>query len=70
MQYEQMMKEENQNKINDMRRQRQMEKAKIQEAIFLSKKEEAKQLKMVQMQNKQKQNYYFNQIGKQNEHKN
>lgn len=53
-----------------MRRQRQFEKQKIQEAIFLSKKEEAKQLKMVQMQNKQKQSYYSHQINKANEQKN
>ena len=37
-----MMMEDNQNKINQMRRIRENEKQKIQEAIYLSKKEEAK----------------------------
>jgi hypothetical protein len=43
-----------------------MEKQKIQEAIYLSKREEAKQAKMIQMQNKQRKNYYFNQMSQDN----
>lgn len=39
----QMMQEDNQNKINQMRKQREFERQKIQEAIYLSKKEEVKQ---------------------------
>ena len=47
-----MVMQENQQKINEARKQRENEKSKIQEAIYLSKKEEAKQLKMIQLQNK------------------
>ena len=35
-----------------MRKQRELEKNKIQEAIYLSKKEEAKQAKFIAQQNK------------------
>lgn len=47
-----MMQEEAQNKINQVRKQKEMERQKIQEAIYLSKKEEVKQQKFVQVQNK------------------
>lgn len=40
-----------------LQKQRQEEKRKIQEAIFLSKKEEAKQTKIVKMQNIEKKRY-------------
>ena len=39
----QMVQEDNQNKINQMRKERENERQKIQEAIYLSKKEEVKQ---------------------------
>jgi hypothetical protein len=39
----QMMEEENQQRVNQMRREREIERQKIQEAIYLSKKEEVKQ---------------------------
>ena len=39
----QMVQEDNQNKINQMRTERENERQKIQEAIYLSKKEEVKQ---------------------------
>jgi hypothetical protein len=45
----QMMQEDNQQKINHMRRQREIERQKIQEAIYLSKKEEVKQQRVVQV---------------------
>lgn len=38
----QMMQEDHQNRVNQMRKQRDMERQKIQEAIYLSKKEEVK----------------------------
>ena len=44
-----------------MRKQRDMERQKIQEAIYLSKKEEVKQQRFVQVQNKQRKNVFFNQ---------
>jgi hypothetical protein len=37
------MEEENQQRVNQMRREREIERQKIQEAIYLSKKEEVKQ---------------------------
>ena len=57
-----MIAEENSQKVNNLRRQRGQEKAKIQEAIFLSKKEEAKQAKMQMLQNKQRKNMLYSQI--------
>jgi hypothetical protein len=39
----QMMQEETQNRVNQMRKDRDVERQKIQEAIYLSKKEEVKQ---------------------------
>ena len=39
----QMVQEDNQNKINQMRKERENERQQIQEAIYLSKKEEVKQ---------------------------
>ena len=39
----QMVQEDNQSKINQMRKERENERQKIQEAIYLSKKEEVKQ---------------------------
>ena len=42
MRMNQMVQQDNQMKINQMRKQRDMERQKIQEAIYLSKKEEAK----------------------------
>lgn len=59
MRMNQMMIEDNQMKINHMRKQREQEKQKIQEAIFLSKREEAKQGKIVALQNKQKKDIFF-----------
>ncbi len=40
-----MIQEENQYKINNMRKHREIEQGKIKEAVYLSKKEEAKQSK-------------------------
>jgi hypothetical protein len=48
MRMNQMVQEENQSKIMQMRKQKEAERQKIQEAIYLSKKEEAKQLKFMQ----------------------
>ncbi|CDW87895.1 UNKNOWN [Stylonychia lemnae] len=70
MRMEQMMQEENQNKINQMRKQREMERQKIQEAIYLSKKEEAKQQKYLQAQNRQRKNYFYDQVSQENSNKN
>lgn len=44
-----MMQEENQNRINHMRKQKELERQKIQEAIYLSKKEEVKQQRFMQV---------------------
>lgn len=60
MRMNQMVLEDNQTKINQIRRQRDLEKQKISEAIYLSKKEEAKQAKMIMLQNKQRKNIVFN----------
>ncbi len=43
MRINQMMQEETQQRVNQMRKQREIERQKIQEAIYLSKKEEVKQ---------------------------
>lgn len=48
-------------KIHAMRQQRGQERQKIQEAIYLSKKEEVKQQRFVQDANKQRKNVFFNQ---------
>ena len=42
-----------------MRKQRDNERQKIQEAIYLSKKEEVKQQRFIQVQNKQRKQIYF-----------
>jgi hypothetical protein len=65
-----MMQEENSNKINAMRKQREMERQKIQEAIYLSKKEEAKQLKYMQAQNRQRKNIFYEQQSNENAERN
>ena len=57
----QMVQEENQKKINHMRAQRDMERQKIQEAIYLSKKEEVKQQKYIQVANKQRKHVFYSQ---------
>ena len=41
--WEQMVQEDQQQRINQMRREKEIERQKIQEAIYLSKKEEVKQ---------------------------
>ena len=55
----QMVQEDQQMRINQMRREKEIERQKIQEAIYLSKKEEVKQLRVIQLQNKQRKNVYF-----------
>jgi hypothetical protein len=55
----QMMQEETQNRVNHMRKEREIERQKIQEAIYLSKKEEVKQQRVIQIQNKQRKNVFF-----------
>ncbi len=64
MRLNQQMLQENQNKVNQMRRQRDDEHAKIQEAIYLSKREEAKQ-----MQNKQRKHIIYSQVNQDNVNK-
>lgn len=66
----QMIQEENQQKIMALRKQKEMERQKIQEAIYLSKREEAKQLKFMQAQNRQKKNMFYSQIENENHGKN
>jgi hypothetical protein len=56
-----MMQEENQSRINQVRRQKEVERQKIQEAIYLSKKEEVKQQRFIQHQNKQRKEIFFSQ---------
>ena len=46
-----------------------MEKQKIQEAIYLSKKEEVKQQKYLQAQNKHRSNIFYNQLSEENSNK-
>lgn len=58
---QQMMQEEQQNKINQMRKQREIERQKIQEAIYLSKKEEVKQQRVIQIHNKQRKHVFYSQ---------
>lgn len=55
----QMMQEETQQRVNQMRKEREIERQKIQEAIYLSKKEEVKQQRVIQIQNKQRKNVFF-----------
>jgi hypothetical protein len=55
----QMVQEETQQRVNQMRREREIERQKIQEAIYLSKKEEVKQQRVIQIQNKQRKNVFF-----------
>jgi len=55
----QMVQEENQNRINQVRKQKEIERQKIQEAIYLSKKEEVKQQRFIQIQNKQRKEMFF-----------
>jgi hypothetical protein len=55
----QMMQEDTQNRVNQMRKEREIERQKIQEAIYLSKKEEVKQQRVIQLQNKQRKNVFF-----------
>ena len=51
MQVQQMMQQENQHRIHAMREDRLNEKKKIQEAIYLSKREEARHAKQLLTQN-------------------
>lgn len=53
-----------------IQKQRQEEKRKIQEAIFLSKQEEAKQTKMIKQQNEQRKRFINNKIENENKMKN
>ena len=46
MQYDQMVSSQNQQRIVQMRKERNIEKTKIQQSILMSKHEEAKQAKM------------------------
>ncbi len=53
-----------------IQKQRQDEKRKIQEAIYLSKKEEAKQTKQIKLANEQVKRHLFNRIESENKMKN
>ena len=64
-----MVLNENQNKIREQRERRQMEKKKIQEVIYMSKREEAKQGKKIMHENEQKRNLYMSMVAKENQAK-
>ena len=56
MQYDQMVSANNRDRINQMRRDRNIEKTKIQQSILMSKHEEARQAKLkIQQDNARKQ---------------
>ena len=61
-----MVLNDNQNKIREQRERRVMEKKKIQEAIYMSKKEEARQAKKIMQENEQKRNIYMSHVAKEN----
>ncbi len=50
-----------------MKKQRENEKKKIQEAIYLSKKEEVKQAKFLTSQNIQKKNQFYGHLDRENQ---
>ena len=52
-----------------MRKQRINERQKIQEAIYLSKKEEVKQQKYQEAHNRQRKNFFFDQMSQENANK-
>ena len=56
MQYESMVSSQNRQRINNMRKERAIEKTKIQQSILMSKHEEARQAKLkAQQDNARKQ---------------
>jgi len=61
---------QNQNNVYQLRKEREREKKKIQESIFLSKKDEALQLKMVKANNESKKRDYIDKISQENAIKN
>lgn len=61
-----LIKEETRGRINYIRRERENEKRKIQESIYLSKREEVKQARVIALQNNQRKNQYNDYVSKVN----
>ena len=67
MQYDNMVSQQNRQRINNMRKERNIEKTKIQQSILMSKHEEARQAKMKAQQDaarKQQQLEYIERLNK------